>query len=205
MYPLLETIKVKNGRLQNLESHQERVDRSRFELMGLNDSLQLDSIIQIPDYAKQGIYKCRVVYGKNCGEIEFIPYQPKQVKTLKVVFDDEIEYSYKFSDRTDLEKLLLQRGESDDILIVKNGMITDTSYSNIVFYDGTDWFTPDQPLLKGTKRKLLLATGKIKSSEIKMDDLHKYLKFALINAMLDFDEGGGISVDDIRFHGKLIA
>ena len=201
MCPLLETIKVKNGRLQNLELHQERVNRSRFELMGLKGPLQLESIIQVGDDVKQGIFKCRVVYGKTFGKIEFIPYHPKQVKTLKVVFDDEIEYNYKFSDRTHLEKLLLQKGECDDILIVKHGLVTDNSYANIIFFDGICWYTPNQPLLRGTKRESLITSGKIKSTEIKINDLHKFSKFALINAMLDFDEEGGIAIGNIRFHG----
>jgi 4-amino-4-deoxychorismate lyase len=201
MYPLLETIKTENGALQNLKFHQKRFDRSRLEFLGLKDPLHLNSVIKIPDVAKHGIFKCRVTYGKTIGKFEFVAYRPKPVKSLEVVMDNQIEYNYKFTDRTHLKKLLLQKGECDDILIVKNGLITDTSYSNIVFYDGTCWVTPDRPLLRGTMRESLLESGKIKSERIKIDDLQRFSKFALINAMLDFDGEGGISVDNIRMPG----
>ncbi len=41
-------------------------------------------------------------------------------------------------------------------LCVKNGLVTDCTIGNLVFFDGTGWVTPDQPLLKGTKRQALL-------------------------------------------------
>jgi len=198
MFPLLETIKVKNGILHNLPFHQERLDRSRFELLDIKDTIDLKSIIDVPDTASRGIFKCRVVYGKTVGKIEFIPYQPKKVKTLKVVDNNEIDYNFKYSDRSKLDELLLQKGGCDDILIVKSGLITDTSSANIVIFNGTEWQTPDQPLLKGTMRTSLLASGKIKTAQIKIDDLNKFTKFALINAMLGFDEGAGLAIENIK-------
>lgn len=197
MFPLLETIKVDNGQIQNLPLHQKRVDRSRFGLLGTKESLNLKSILKVPNHAKQGIFKCRMVYGKTVGSIEFIQYQARPIETLNILVDNEIDYSFKYSDRSKLKNLLLQKGDCDDILIVKNGLTTDTSFSNIVFFDGNDWITPDQPLLKGTMRESLLNTGKIKSAEIKLEGLHKFTKYALINAMMDFDEDKGLPVENI--------
>ena len=52
------------------------------------------------------------------------------------------------------------RGACDEILIIKDGHITDTSISNIVFRlpDGW-WLTPFTPLLKGIMRTYLLESG----------------------------------------------
>jgi 4-amino-4-deoxychorismate lyase len=197
MFPLLETIKVENGDLKNLSFHQERMDRSRFGFLGLMDSIDLKSTINVPEFAQQGIYKCRVVYGKTIGKVEFIPYHYRMIKTLKVVEDDEIDYSFKYSDRSPLEKLLLQKGNCDDIVIIKKGLVTDTSYANIVFFDGTKWVTPEQPLLKGTKREFLLKSGKIKSKEIKPEDIYKFSKFGLINAMLEPDLHHSLPITNI--------
>jgi 4-amino-4-deoxychorismate lyase len=197
MYPLIETIKVENGILKDLSFHQERLDRSGRELLGSTGSISLKSIIDVPDFAKSGVFKCRVLYGKSVGKVEFIAYQPKQVKTLQLVVDNDIEYQYKYSDRRIIDKLLAKKGVCDDILIVKKGLITDTSYSNIIFYDGKEWITPDQPLLKGTKRELLLIKGKIKTGQINIADMSGYSKFMLINAMLDFDEGRVLSIENI--------
>jgi len=197
MYPLIETIKVENGVLMNLHFHQERLDRSLYELFGADDKINLGSEIQIPAHAQGGKYKCRVLYGKNIGKIEFIKYQPRKIFCLKIVYDDSIEYHLKFSDRSNLEKLLQQKGYCDDILIVKNGLITDTSYSNIVFFNGKKWVTPDSPLLKGTKRSFLLSRGNINLGHIRIDDLTNYSGFLLINAMLDFKEERLLPIENI--------
>jgi len=197
MYPFIETIKVKNGVLQNLQFHQERMNRSRSDFLGLENSINLKSMIEVPDIASTGVFMCRVIYGTEVGKIEFIRYKAKIVETLKLVIDNGIDYRFKFSDRTRLEKLRSRKGDCNEILIVKNGFITDTSYSNIVFFNGKSWLTPDQPLLKGTMRAALLEKGKIKTAQIKTDDLYKFTKFKLINAMMDFDEGNGTLIENI--------
>jgi 4-amino-4-deoxychorismate lyase len=101
-----------------------------------------------------------------------------------VIENNKIYYSLKFTDRSQINGLLKQKGDYDDILIVKNGFITDTSISNIVFYNGNEWTTPATPLLKGTCRDKLLKEGKIKEEIIKINDLHKLKSFCLINAMI---------------------
>ena len=75
---------------------------------------------------------------------------------------------------------------------MKNGLITDTSYANIVFWDGQNWLTPSTPLLAGTKRARLLHESKIKEAEIRVDDLIKYEKARIINALNDLDDSQDI-------------
>jgi len=197
MYPLIETIKVENGILKNLPFHQERMDKSRHGLLGMMDSISLKSRLEIPSFAKTGVFKCRVNYGKSVGKVELIVYQPKLVETLKLVIDNDIDYQYKYSNRKSIDKLLAKKGTCDDILIVKNGLITDTSYSNIILFDGTNWVSPDQPLLKGTKREYLLKVGIVKPKRIKIEGLSKYSQFMLINAMLDLDAGRVLPIENI--------
>jgi 4-amino-4-deoxychorismate lyase len=88
---------------------------------------------------------------------------------------------------------------SEEILIVKNGLVTDTSFSNIVFYDGSDWITPDPPLLKGTKRTRYLRDGEIRTMKIRSSDISHFEKARLINAMLDLDDSADIHIRDINF------
>jgi 4-amino-4-deoxychorismate lyase len=78
------------------------------------------------------------------------------IESLKLVEDNTISYRHKYSDRSHLLELMNMRGDCDDILIVKDGYITDTSFSNIVFFDGDKWVTPARPLLRGTMRESLL-------------------------------------------------
>jgi len=158
--------------------------------LGINLAKELRSY-EIP----LGLVRCRVLYVQSIEVVEFFPYQPRRINSLKLVYDDSIDYSLKYNNRDTLNRLVQMKGNCDEILIVKNGYITDTSYTNICFYDGTHWHTPSAPLLKGTKREQLIEKGIIIEAEIKPDDLLKYSNAMLINAMLDFDEKNGVVID----------
>ena len=188
MFQLFEAIKVENGKLFNIEYHNERLNRSRKELFGIQGFIDLKEAVKIPKDIGKGLYKCRVVYDKKINKIEFLPYIKPKIKTLKIIECNDIDYKYKYLDRTKIEELLKQKGEAGDILIVKNGLVTDTSIANICFYDGRKWITPDKPLLKGTKRAKLLKEGLISEEKITQKDIKKFKKASLINAMLDLED-----------------
>jgi len=186
---LFETIKVKNKNLQNIEYHNSRLNRSRKELFGADDFIYLENIIKIPSSLSDDVYKCRVIYDKKIEKIEFEPYKPRIIRSLKLVECNDIEYSFKYHDRSMINELFEKRGDCDDILIIKNGRVTDTSVSNIILFNGKQWVTPSHPLLFGTKRQKLLDEGKIISKKIKSEDISKYQGARLINSMLDPEDG----------------
>lgn len=186
MCRLFETIKIIGGKPQNLSLHDERMNRSRRELFGTNDPLKLSDYIVVPDADKDSIIRCRVTYAISINSVEFSPYIPADIKTLKTVDAGTLVYDYKYLDRSGLTALIDKRA-ADDILIIRNGCITDVSFANIVFTDGGCWITPDTPLLPGTMRELLLREGLIKTGRITINDLSLFTHFRLINAMLGFD------------------
>jgi len=178
---LLETIRVENGKFQNLEFHQWRVNWSRKKL-GLKDILKL----RFPPPPKIGVFRCRIIYSKNIEKIEFIRYKNREVQNFSLAFGN-IDYSLKYEDRNSIENLKKEfLKKSDDILIIRDRLVTDTSIANISFFDGERWLTPKKPLLKGTTRERLLREGKIFETDIKYQDIQKYSKFALMNAMIGF-------------------
>jgi 4-amino-4-deoxychorismate lyase len=186
---LFESIKVVNKKLQLISFHNERLNRSRHELFGCKDELNLADLIDIPTDITTEVYKCKVIYSEKIKDIEFRKYTPRNIEKLKLVTSDEIDYSYKYLDRKMLEDLVKKncKDESEDILIVKNGRVTDTSYGNIVFFDGKEWHTPKFPLLKGTKRAKLLYDKRIIEKDIMIYDLNNYEQVLLVNAMVEFD------------------
>ena len=197
MSRLLESIRLQHGNLHRLSYHQQRMDRSVEELFGQKNSINLfESLKKYKLPSKIGLYKCRVVYTTQIESVEFIPYEVKSVNSLKVVYDQEIEYAHKYTDRNKIGVLFNQRQYCDDILIIKNGFVTDSSYSNIIFYDGINSITPSTPLLKGTMRQFLLDTAEIKAGPISVQDIPSFKSFRLINAMLAFD-GPEIDVSKI--------
>lgn len=185
MYRLIETIKLCDGIAQNLNYHNLRLNHARKELFGLQEATDLAREIRVPDEFSKGLYKCRVIYSEEIKEIQYEPYVIKRIKSLKIVYDNSISYSYKFQNRDSLNQLFSLREQADDVIIVKNEFITDSSFCNLVFENTNGLVTPSTPLLKGTKREKLLVEKNIYEKEIRIDDLKNYQYVHLINAFLD--------------------
>ena len=179
---LLETIKIEDGEIHNLNYHQNRCTKSRQTLFHSSDVLDLSSIIIAP---KVGLYRCRILYAEKVHSIEYIPYTPKEIQTLKIVSSD-IEYNLKYANRDALNTLLESNKDVDEVIIEKDGYLTDTTISNIAFFDGKQWLTPEKPLLQGTMRAKLIDEGFLQPKEIKQADLQNYSQVALMNAMIGF-------------------
>jgi 4-amino-4-deoxychorismate lyase len=196
MCRFFETIKLKDGVFYNLHYHSERMNKTRKIFFNSKEKTDLELILKVPKNCKSGIYKCRVEYENTITKIEIIPYKIREIKTLQIIHDDEITYQFKYSDRSCFEKLKSNLN-AYEILVVKKGLITDTTFSNIIFFDGNRWITPSTPLLEGTKRKELLKKKIISEQEIKLSDLKKFSKAKLINAMIDIDERNKIEMKNI--------
>jgi len=199
MSQLFETIKIFNGKIFNLQYHNRRMNNSRRILFGLKTEFDLSQFIVIPEKFKNGLIKCKVIYSDEIESVEFSEYHIKNINSLKVVECNDLVYDHKFLNRDKLEELkrINTKSDSQEILIVKNGFITDTTYSNVVLSDGTKWFTPSTPLLKGTKRTSLIDKGVIHEEEIGLKDLKKFSYLKLINAMIDLDESPEIYLESV--------
>ncbi|MEJ5351446.1 MAG: aminotransferase class IV [Melioribacteraceae bacterium] len=196
MCRLIESIKVFEKKLFNIEYHNKRMNNSRRILFNCNDEIDLSTMIKIPDYLTNGLYKCRLIYSKKIESIEFIPYVQKVINKIKVVENDSINYEHKYEDRTELNKMLSE-SNADEIIIIKNNFVTDASFANLIFSDGIIFITPSTPLLKGTKREKLLNEGIIREEEIKKSDIKKFKYVYLINSMLNLEEKYKISLEKI--------
>ena len=128
---------------------------------------------------------------------------PKEIKSLRIVSGEDIDYHLKKNDRSDLMRLASLRGDCDEIIICRNdGIITDTSYSNLVFITADrQLLTPSDPLLKGVMSKSLLDSGVIKEARLTCADIlsGKSITHAvMINAMLPLDLSRSIPIDRIK-------
>lgn len=184
MCPFIETICIRDGVACNIEYHNKRLNQTRTAFQKNVKLLDLADYIH-PETVK-GIMKCRVLYNEDIEEITYTSYKIRPVNTLKLVFSDTIDYTYKSADREEINRLFGRRGEQDEILIIKRGRVTDTSIANIAFFDGNEWHTPETPLLNGTRRMNLLDSGILVEKEIMWEQLFAYSKITLFNAMIDF-------------------
>jgi len=198
MCHLLETIQCNNGKLLNLTLHQKRFDEARKAVFGAEQSLLLAICIQIPEFALKGLFRCRVIYSEQIESIEFIPYARREINTLKIVENNEIDYQFKYENREELNLLFEKRDACDDIIIIKNGLVTDSFVANIVCWDGSGWWTPNSPLLQGTQREKLLATHQIFERKITLHNLYNFEKIGLINAFNNLDEMPVVEISAIK-------
>lgn len=184
----VETVRIYKHTAPLAAYHNARIARTWKTLGWADRPITIARAVEnAPD--NEGVLKMRFVYseiGMEC--VQYEPYQMRNPTSLKLVDGGDIDYSLKSTDRRKLEALRLQRGEADEVLIVKRGFITDTSYTNVAFYDGRNWYTPDNPLLEGTRRQYLLDNGRIQTASIRADQLGQFAKIALFNAMFDLGE-----------------
>ena len=190
MYPLFESIRYKNGIPENLEFHQQRVDYTLLQLNVTSPIILADHIYlhaNKPDRDNQ-VYKCRLQYDL-IGEvnIRFEPYTIRNINTFSIHDIGSKVYQYKYADRIWINEILTNSG-TDEVILTQNGYIKDTSYANLVFFDGLDWITPSQPLLMGTRRAALLKAGIIREAPLHSNDLKNFVEFRLINAMMLWEE-----------------
>jgi len=194
---LLETIKLNNGVPENIHYHNLRLNAARAELFNGVSAIQIEKEICVPDAFKKGLYRCRITCGRQIELVEFIPVQTRIFKRLKIIRYDRIDYHLKYADRSLLAALFAQRENADEIIIVKNELITDCTIGNLVFFDGINWMTPDTPLLKGTQRQALIDRKMIFEKRISEKDLNFFKKAGIINAFFDLNNMPVIKIRNI--------
>jgi 4-amino-4-deoxychorismate lyase len=171
-----ETIKCDDGIAYNLEYHNQRIARTIMININLHEY-----ILPISD----DFLKCKVFYDKyGVLDVIYEPYVKRLIRTFKIVEDDTIEYKYKSMNREHINKLYAQKENADEIIIVKNGWVTDTSIANIAIFDGSNWLTTKMPLLRGTTQERLLDNKELIQTNISVDMLKNAQKIALLNAMV---------------------
>lgn len=186
MYQFLESIKLENGEVFNLDLHQQRIERT-FVKFTRKNGVFLEKILINLKLPETGLFKLRVTYNlKSEHHLEVLPYIFSQPKTFALIENNTLDYSSKFLDRNIFDEMK-QSTSADEIIIVKNNLVTDASYANLLFLKNDRWFTPRKPLLKGVQRENLLISELIEEDEINLTDLSNFSHFQLINAMRNFN------------------
>ena len=197
MSQFIESIKVEDQQIFLLDQHQKRINDT-FSHFGKTEPIDLNGIFKELQHDEDGLYKLKITYDL-AGEYrtQMIPYAISEIKDFQLVENNSYDYSFKFEDRKALEKMKIL-SKAAEIIIVKNNHITDTSYSNLLFKKGKDWFTPKTYLLNGVRRQYLLESKKIKETEITLQNLSDFSHFQIINAMNDLDDSYSYPLERIK-------
>ncbi len=187
MSRFIESIKIEDQKAFLLDLHQKRVNQT-FAHFGKEGSIDLAKIFKNLEHDEDGLYKLRIVYDLDKKfTTQLIPYAIPEIENFQLVENNSYDYSFKFEDRKEFERMKA-KAKTEEIIVVKNNHITDTSYTNILFLKGKEWFTPNTYLLNGVMRQHLLHEKKIKETEITLQNIKEFSHFQLINAMNDFDD-----------------
>ena len=115
MCQYIETIRVIDGCICNLSYHEERLNRTRKEMLGLTEPLHIADLLKAVSLPME-CSKLRFVYDKEgIHDITCTPYICKEINSLHLVYDNNISYPYKSTDRSALNEL-------------KNSKVTVTKY-----------------------------------------------------------------------------
>lgn len=186
MFPFVETIRICEGKAENLSYHAARLQRTYRKQFDREPTFCLEEMLAPEIAGKSGICKCRVVYCEAIEQIELTPYQTPPIRNLMLIQDDTIRYALKSTDRHALDALRKRAVGCSDALIVQNGLITDTTFCNVALFDGYHWITPARPLLEGTRRAQLLDAGMLLERDIPATMVHDFKLIMLFNALNDF-------------------
>lgn len=171
----------------HLEYHQRRMDATRDKLFPGAPHLAVREWVP-RELPSTGLHTLRIVYGRAAEKVAVAPYRRRTITALVCVAAVDVDYRFKWEDRSLFKRLTSGLPPDEDIIIVRNGYVTDSSYANLVFRRGTRWITPDTPLLAGTARQRMLDLGLLTVAPVRASDLHQYSGVALINAMNDIGD-----------------
>jgi 4-amino-4-deoxychorismate lyase len=198
MSQFFESICVKDGVAENLSFHQARVYKTLQAFDASQNNISLKAIVEQLTLTTFGLFKLRISYDLNGNhQVKLTPYQYKQINQFALVDIKGLRYDYKYENRDWINDALIQSG-TDEIMMHDNGFIKDCSYTNIVFYDGVNWYTPESPLLEGTQRAKLIQEGLILPKALHVKDIPSFVKFKCINAMMQWDTAVEYSVKLIK-------
>jgi 4-amino-4-deoxychorismate lyase len=197
---LIESIRLEDGVFHHLDYHWARMERSCRALGIVYTEYDLEAYLSTFDPPTEGLYKCRVLYDTRIWRIHFQRYFPKPVQSIQVVYADHIDYPIKTVARKAMNELNRLRRFRDDIMVVRDGWVTDSFYGNLLFLQDGVWYTPVSHLLAGVQRASLLDEGLIQERAIHISDLRHYDKVKIINAMLDLESGPEVDMLDVHVY-----
>lgn len=206
MYRFLETMYYDGSGIRNLDLHLERIQSSLIYssggvLSGVGNSMliQIKEILRSFQISGQA-QRVRVLYDENGLDIEASPLMIQYPTTFRCVdVDHNFDYSYKFADRQVLNEAFLKRNGKEDVILIRDGWVTDTSKANLAFRKNDKWYTPYFPLLAGTTWKKLVSEQSLLPRPIHVDHIALFDVVRTFNALHAFEAAPEIPVDQIIF------
>ncbi|MGI6411384.1 MAG: aminotransferase class IV [Bacteroidales bacterium] len=184
MSQFIESIRLENGVVHNLNYHQERVNKTFLHIFKMPANFSLEKIISENKFPKQGLFKIRIVYDSHQQSIEFAEYTRPKFHTYKLVeIEKNFTYSFKSTDRKLFDTISQETDKNTLPILIQNKNVSDSVFSNLIFEKNGNLYSPNTPLLFGTMLSQSLQQHKINMITIKEDEDKNFDYIYPINAM----------------------
>ncbi len=205
MCRLLETIRVRLYRAENLSFHYRRVHRSTgscnaaaavLEAAEETVRMQTGRAISSPDR-----HRLRIEYdGARLVKAEALLYRPRPVYALALMPPHSadgvtIDYRLKYADRANIDSTSSMLPPGVEPLFFHEGMVLESRYASVAVRRNGRWYTPRSVIHPGTARERLLEQGMLIAADIPAAELAGCEYICLFNAMLD---PGEVCIDPSR-------
>ncbi|MEZ5045657.1 MAG: aminotransferase class IV [Chitinophagaceae bacterium] len=202
MYPFFESIKADSEHgVHNVQKHIDRLEKTCQTVWQQSPSYLQELRTEIERIQVDSVHKIRLQYNIQQYKISTTPYTPKDIKSIVVVEDNDIDYALKYSNRHCFDKHLKLLEPNSELIIVQEGRITDSSFSNLIFFDQEKWVTPQKPLLYGIQRDNILLQNLAKPKDIFVDELNTFSHIMFVNAMLAWSQ---MIIKNPFFYGNVL-
>ncbi|AHC14233.1 hypothetical protein [Salinispira pacifica] len=122
-------------------------------------------------------------------DIQIREFQPGKIRRAAAVELPDAEYSSKVADRRLFSELHRQYPGFDEIIITRNGYLSDGTFTNLILCPPTlpahhhPCLTPSTPLLEGCRRRELMAQGLLITRPLHLRRLPHGWRLGFINAL----------------------
>ncbi|MGI9256811.1 MAG: hypothetical protein ACR2PY_07750, partial [Salinispira sp.] len=135
---------------------------------------------------EQHTWRCRMIYEGN-GKISSItaePFTPRTLKTIGIIDIPTACYPLKYSDRRVFDDLRKRFPRCDEIIITKNGFLSDGTFTNVYLRSPDNiLLTPNTHLLAGCRRERLIRDGLLHPRTLHWRDIKPGWLIGFINAL----------------------
>lgn len=184
MIRFIESIRLLNGTVENVKYHQARINETFAFYFEGKAPISLQQIIDSNQPPENGLFKLRIVYAETLEKIEYLPYQAPFFRKFQCFrIPDDFIYRFKFANRIFFENI--SKKIEPDVLpvLIQKGLVTDSTFTNLVFKRGDKWFTPKTPLLQGVQLQIMTETFPVNKVEIRETEIETFDAIYPINAL----------------------
>ncbi len=189
----IETLRVEHDdTIPLLDYHKSRMTRALSSLGTSSPVTVIDQMmarfaeVLTDQPLTQCIRKYRVLYSNTrILEATLTPYVIRPINTLAIA-PITFGYEHKYADRIEINACYHDYPHTDDVIMTRDDLLTDTSYGNIALHHDGMWYTPETPLLRGCRRQYLIDHRMVQPKKIRIEDIHSYSYLMIFNAMIPF-------------------